>query len=235
MALDSLGLPQCCPAVGRLLRWPGCGWVGEPRAGRAGGDGTLPRDLPGWLRPPPLFTLSGTSVSQARSVCEAGHVFSFSPDNDSGRRWAASRCAQLCPGHSRVPGAAGAAGPGPCTWPLGQPGHVPSPGRAPAGHGPCQPPGLCLCFAWHSLSRPRLPSWPGAGSSAAPVLAPGLSLSLSLLCGSSWSPGLSHVGSSAPHWKWGLPILCPPEPQDHPTSCSACAPPHAGRTAGPGR
>lgn len=130
LALDSLGLPQCCPTVGQFLRWPGCGWAGEPTV-RMGPSKETCRAGP---VSPALFTVSGTFVSQARSMCKAGHVFSFSPDNDSGWPWAASRCAQLCPRHSPVPSTAGTAGPGLCTWPLGHLGHVPSPRQLAMGH-----------------------------------------------------------------------------------------------------
>lgn len=91
--------------------------------------------------PPPLFTVSGTSVSRARSA--AGHVFSFSPDSDSRRRGAASGrahllCGQLCPEERARPQRRGQS----WLWPL----HVASgtqhsaqdtPGTSPA-HGGCQ-------------------------------------------------------------------------------------------------
>lgn len=104
-------LPRRCLAVGTGRAWgregacscggrAAAGWE-DPRCRELGRTGAHPRAQPGWPRPsvpsppPPLFTVSGTLASRARSPYEAGHVFSFSPDNDS--RWlgAVSRHAHL--------------------------------------------------------------------------------------------------------------------------------------------
>ena len=231
------------------------GRVGEPMVQRAGGDGALPKAQPGWPPPPP-FTVSDTSASRVGSAYEAGHVFSFSPDNDSRWRWAASRrahllCRAALPQARTRPQRCGQSWP----WPLHvASGYVQHPAQGTRGvfpaHAGCQLAmghiGHCLRLrvAWHRLSWPRSPSWPGAGGSTAPVLALGLSqwLSqwLSLPCGPFLSPGLTLLGSGASLYRVplhpqtiplaALPAHAGPFPSD--LAGPHLTPPRAGRISG---
>lgn len=212
---------QLCLGRGPVDAVAGCGWVGAPLVQRAGGDGGPP-ESPARLAPPaPVYSIRHL-CERVRSAYEAGHVFSFSPDNDSRRRWAVSGhahllCGAALPQARTHPQRFGQSWPHQGTWPLGPcstrpsaPRVRPQPTLGASWHGPRRPLCLRLCFTWHSLSWPRSPSWPGAGGSTAPVLAPGLSQWLSLLCGPFLSPGLSQAGSSAPRWEAGPPRTMAP-------------------------
>lgn len=225
--------PLCLPAAplwgpavlggggGLLMQWQAVvGWE-HPWCKELVGMGALPRAQPGWPPPAPVYSVRHL-CERVRSAYEAGHVFSFSPDNDSRRRWAVSGhahllCRAALPQAQTQPQRLRQSWPHRGTWPLGPcstrpsaPRLRPQPTLGASWHGPRRPLCLRLCFTWHSLSWPRLPSWPGAGGSTAPDLAPGLSQWLSLLCGPFLSPGLSQAGSSAPRWEVGPPRTMAP-------------------------
>lgn len=168
--------------------WAGTSWWGwgPPRSSA-------------WLCPPRPCLQCPAPQSRASSTAGAGHVFSFSPDNDSAAGLERPRSLHCCPGHCLSQRRRQ-------SWP--QPGHVaagamrPSPGHwVPTGHGPPWPLCLCLRFTWHGHSWPRSSSWPGAGGSAAPVWFLGLSAGQFLPCCPFLSAGLSQVRTSSPRRK----------------------------------